>query len=233
MRNDLLKAVREEKFTLKELADAIGMSEAQLSRIENGKRLARVEELERLAQELGVSASIFLDDSGYTPAHISNGTASGKGSRAGAILITGAAIMGEVCARRWFEEGAAFCGFGEIVEAPAVPGRHHPAMQFAYKVSGDSMAGREIKNEDFVICVPYFEARDQIVTGDLVVIERKRGALREVSCREVSASGKRIEFASRPGRDREDGVVADLDLIEEGGERIELIGLVIGKYRPL
>jgi hypothetical protein len=95
------------------------------------------------------------------------------------------------------------------------------------------MAGRDINHDEYVICVSYFEVRDHVLPGDLVVIERRRDGLVEVSCRETALAPNRVEFHSRSGAASDAPVVADRELVEKDGGQIKIIGLVIGKYKPI
>jgi DNA-binding Xre family transcriptional regulator len=64
MRTALLKQVRESltpKLTLEQLSEDVNISVSQLSRFESGDRRPRVDELERIAERLGVDPWIFLD----------------------------------------------------------------------------------------------------------------------------------------------------------------------------
>jgi transcriptional regulator with XRE-family HTH domain len=232
MKNDLLRRIRASKFTLKELSQRIGISEGQLSKIETGKREARVEELEAMARELGVSPAIFFDDD---PNSSSSAFTAGANSETIQPFdhVVGVPVMGEACSKRWVEEGEGGAPAAPFATIPAVPGRHHPHGQFAFKVTGASMSGRDIHHDEYVICVSYFEARDNVLPGDIVIIERRRGGLVEVSCRETSVAQNRIEFHSRPNGQVEPPIVSDKDLVENEGQPLKIIGLVIGKYKPL
>lgn len=230
MKKDLLRALREAKFTLKELAARIGMSEAQLSRIETGKREPRVEELIKLAHELGVSPSIFFDDTNGSGLALQNGSDSETLQKYPSI--SGVPVMGEACSKRWVENDGVG-SFASFADVPAAPGRFDPRSQFAFKISGEAMSARDIHHDDYVICVPYFEHREHVSQGDLVVIERSRQGLVEVSCREAVPVGDRVEFHSRPLGQSEGPVVAGRDLVENDGAPIKIIGLVIGKFKPL
>ncbi len=55
---------KDNELTLKELGAAAGLSEAYLSRVENLKTAINIANLSRLAEALGVSVSVFFEDSG-------------------------------------------------------------------------------------------------------------------------------------------------------------------------
>lgn len=231
MKKDLLRSLREAKFTLKELAARIGMSESQLSKIETGKREARVEELVAMARELGVSPSVFFDDSNGSGSAFTAGNNSETIQQFGSV--SGVPVMGEAVAKRWVEDDEAGASAVQFADVPAVPGRFDPRSQFAFKINGSAMSARDIHHDEYVICVPYWEAREQVRNGDLVVIERRREGLVEVSCREAIVAGQRIEFYSRSADNHDGPVTADRELNESGNFPIKIIGLVVGKYKPI
>lgn len=230
MKTTLLKQLRSAKFTLKEFAARIGISESQISNIENGKREPRVHELEKMAAELGVSPSIFLDDPNGSGLAFTSGYVSETIRPFGDV--SGVPVMGECYSRRWIEEEAASRD-GRFEEVPVAPGRFDPRSQFAFKIGDESMTARGINSGEYVICVPYFDARETEISGDIVVIERRRSELVEISCREIVKVNGRIEFYSRPEGHKEAPVVTNQEFVEENGEPVKLLGLVIGKYQPL
>ena len=61
---DVIKKLREESgVTAKDLAQKIGLSASQMSRLESGQRRINSEVLTRIAKALGVAPSRLIDDS--------------------------------------------------------------------------------------------------------------------------------------------------------------------------
>lgn len=93
--------------------------------------------------------------------------------------------------------------------------------QMAYELGAGSHDG-EFRAGDFVFTVPFNNYRARPLADDLVVIERKRGELRNFSLQLIVLTKKG----------------AELQPVLEGGERAEraapnqIVGLVIGSYRP-
>jgi len=120
---------------------------------------------------------------------------------------------------------------------PFVPdARFRGLGQFAVRVQGHSI-NREIPDGYFAVCVPYSQARPSIQDGDLVVVERIRGNLRESTIKRVRRRGhawllhpestdpryqEPIALASDLGRERDSPDVT-----------VKITGLVIWKCAPV
>ena len=119
---------------------------------------------------------------------------------------------------------------------PCIPGKWSDLDQFSYRVAGPSMNQRRIFDGDYVICVPYFDARMAIATGDIVVVERRRGGTTERTVKEIVVQNGSFELwprSSDPKFQRPIVVPDKRDLTEEDGTIIEIVGLVVGLYSPL
>ena len=148
--------------------------------------------------------------------------------------ITHAKLMGEVAAGRWFEQSEFFDEQPPLI--PTVPGKYPALTQFAFKVVGQSMDMKRIQNGDFVICVPYFEARAEIVDGDICVIERRNGHLIERTCKEIKTINGGFQLwprSSSPQYQTPIFVPNRRSPEAEDGTTIEIIGLVIGRFAPI
>ena len=81
-----IKALRKDRaLSLAELARTMGVSEATLSRVENGQSLVSAHHLDQLSQTLGVDITAFFEDSGKS---ISNGIRSICRKGEGVTLFT-------------------------------------------------------------------------------------------------------------------------------------------------
>lgn len=144
---------------------------------------------------------------------------------------TSVRVRGETAAGLWFEHDDLINEEPEPI--PVIPGRYSNLVQFAYRVSGPSMNKKRIHHGDYVICVPYFEARMQPETGDIVVVERRRGHLIERSCKELQVIGDGYELWPRSTDARFQDPIRiknRKDNSADDGTEIEIVGLVIAVH---
>lgn len=139
-------------------------------------------------------------------------------------------ICGEVATGVWFEVES-FEDDRRLV--PVVPGRWSKVKQRAWRVRGFSMEEAGIGEGDFAITVDYWETRNALQDGDIVVIERVRdGGLRERSIREVRVMPATVEFWSR-SRDIRYQEPVTINRGEERNGQTDILGLVIGIFRSI
>ncbi len=69
--------------------------------------------------------------------------------------------------------------------------------QIAYKITGNSVDKLGILNGDIVLAIDYDELKLQPKTGDIVIVERKRGGLIERTCKQIEIKPDRWEFWPR------------------------------------
>lgn len=207
-----------------ELARLAGCKPVEIWRLRkgpqaNGRKMTE-KWASRLAPLLKVSPSELLFDKIDTEIEITQ--------------IIHATLMGEVAAGRWFEQSDFADEDPPLI--PIVPGKYPALTQFAFKVVGQSMDLKRIQNGDFVICVPYFEARTEIVDGDICVIERRNGHLIERTCKEIKTVNGGFQLWPRSSNPQYQTpiFVPNRRLPEaEDGTTIEIIGLVIGRFAPI
>lgn len=142
-------------------------------------------------------------------------------------------VRGETAAGKWLE----FDDLDAERYPPisAVAGRYPVEEQFVFRVSGPSMDKSRIFDGDFVICVPYWHARTAPTSGDLVVVERRRGTVYERTLKELQVDGNVYELWPRstdPRFQQPIRVPKNHDLTEDDGTTIEIVGLVIATYVP-
>lgn len=119
---------------------------------------------------------------------------------------------------------------------PAIPGRYPHEAQFAYKVVGPSVERLGIRDGDFVICVPLELARSIPLNGDVVVVERHRDGVVELSCKEVQRTPSAIELWPRSNDARfQEPLRLPLgdSMADDGLTTYKIAGLVIGRYTPM
>lgn len=215
------------------LAKAIGKDRAQVTRIINGTRPVRLKELSAIVKYLGreippeILTEVGLDVLAYNAGSIELEVR----SDATVSTLKLAPVRGEVAAGRWIEAE----DIGQDDSAMTIPYAAHSfganVEQFAYTVRGPSMnaARRPILDGDQVICVPYWTARTRITNGDVVVVERTRGQLKERTCKEVVSARGGFDLwpRSTDPRHQEPLHVGSTGESERDDETVELVGLVV------
>lgn len=141
-------------------------------------------------------------------------------------------VRGQVAAGLWFEDGE--WDTPKYPEVPVVPSRYRNVPQIAYKVVGDSMDERGFVDGSYVITVPYWQVRTQIQDGDAVVVERRDGSRveRTIKIVVIGPGEYRLEARSTNPRWADTAIVIPRDRPEANDNSVEIIGLVIGSYKP-
>lgn len=141
-----------------------------------------------------------------------------------------APVVGTVAAGLWFSLDAPPQIESEPV--PYVPCRYPDLEQTAYKVSGSSMDKRRIEDGDFVIAVPYWEARMSPVAGDIAVIQRERdGGLVEMTIKEVEITKDSVRLIPRSTDPSfQDVVTIPRTRSPDDYGLVSIVGLVVGKF---
>lgn len=219
----MLREVRKARHvTLEQLSEAVAISVSQLSRFESGHRKPRLEEAERIARVLKIDLSEL--SKGARP---SRATQPSKKSE-----IKSAAVIGVVQAGVWtefenFEDDSVGHDF-----VPAISGNWSHLPQVAYKVRGESMDTARICDGDYVVAVPYFDARAEITNGDIVVVERTRNSATERTVKIIDVSGSKIILrpSSSDSRFKPFHLVKNTGLHDGEGSEVRIVGLVIGRW---
>lgn len=142
-------------------------------------------------------------------------------------------MRGIAAASVWFEYDDAF-GYG-LDPIPVVATKYLNAEQFAYKIAGPSMDRERIFDGDYVVCIPYWVARSAPQTDDIVIVERRRGQTVERTCKQIVVNDGGYELWPRSTDPKYQSpiVIPDRrDPLCEDGLEIEIVGLVIGQFRP-
>jgi len=150
------------------------------------------------------------------------------------LTPTGAVpVVGEAAAGRWLERDDAYQEDQPLIAG--VVGRYPGLKQFSYKISGKSMDLKRIHHGDFVVCVPYFDARTHISTGDIVVVERHQGQLTERTVKEIIVNKTHYELwpRSTDKNYQKPLKINKKDSMSEDGTTVEIVGLVIGVYAQI
>lgn len=226
-----LKWAREQKGykTASSAAGAMDVPYGTYSGHENGSRGIKSEEIERYAKFFKVDpAWLQFGEKPQSNKQLSQNIASP------AIDTKNVSVIGAAQAGIWTE----FENFEDESlndhKVPIVPGKWSHLSQFAYNVRGVSMDLDRICDGDYVICVPYFDARSDITEGDRVVIERSRNSAIERSVKQVEIHGKEIFFCPRSSDARFQAIKVKVNrhMREADDTEVRLVGLVIGRWSP-
>lgn len=215
----------------REAAKRFGWNENTYKSRENGLRGTPPDEVRMYARAFGVSY-VWLATGEGSP--INKGEPRIESDNSGLYEIATVPVRGETAAGRWLEFDA--MEHERFPPIPAVPTKFKNAEQFAFRVSGPSMDKLRILDGDYVICVEYWIARAAIEPGDIVVVERHRGHVMERTCKQVEVKPNKFELWPRSNDPRfQTPIVIDrTDAMEESdGSRVEIVGLVVGRYSPL
>lgn len=209
------------------LSRALGIDHAQVSRMLRGKRRLKHWEIAKVAEYLEEPAP---DIRGAPAFHKKKET----GSLAYVtVTVSNVPVRGECAGGRWLEYEL---GDNDFETVPVVPTKYPQLEQFAFRVRGNSMDRAKIIDGDYVVCVPYFEARANLTHGDIVVVERRRGGLYERTCKrlEVRPDGSTaLVSQSNDPKSADPLLELQANSHADDGVEIEVVGLVIGRYSPL
>jgi SOS-response transcriptional repressor LexA len=106
--------------------------------------------------------------------------------------VQGLIVTGQVAAGRWLEAYAP----DEPVGESAIPfdPRYPVDWQYAFLVRGTSI-NRVASDGDFLICLDIARSREPARDGDIVVIERHRQGLHEVSARRITRTESHTQLS--------------------------------------
>jgi len=195
------------------LAAHLGIAHPQISRLLQGQRALRVDELPKIAEYL----EIPLPDIDLAPAPVG---------------LVPAAIAGKVEAGSFREVDEFSQAEIEYVMVPQDE-RFPQARQIAFDVAGDSMNDlkpRPIFPGDRVIGVAYEDVAHELPLRDgmVVVVQRERdgGHFREWSVKQIELYADKTVFAPRSTSQRHKPIVIDKDFEADNGETVEVIVIV-------
>lgn len=216
-----LKAARlASGLSMPKLAMLAGTSAQQVDRLERGDRKLTKEWAERLAPHIGVTAQDLLFPSFAPP----------RAKEPVLVATPPVPFRGVAAAGIWMEHDDLA---QEAPTLPSIPG-YSPAIQFAVRIAGPSMDRKGINHGDYLLCVNYFDARGELTSGDVVIVERRRGGTVERTCKELVVLNGRFELWPRSSDPRfQDPIVVPdrRSPIAEDGTEVEVIGLVKASHR--
>lgn len=210
----LALALKERGMTITDLAKVLGTSRQNVSRWAAGKIGIKPDVARKIAQILTVSAESLVMgqpednlDVIKRPRYVH--------------------LRGTIAAGVWLEHDEA----PQLTEAvPIIGGRWGSLEQFGYRVRGNSVDKLRIFDGDYVICVPYFDARRWPVQDDVVVVERRRGVTIERTVKQLALTADGCELWPRstdPKFQEPIPIKRTGEGEEPDGTTVEIIGLVI------
>lgn len=151
-----------------------------------------------------------------------------------------ARVVGEIGGGAWYE--GSFSDFQspdlppdfDKYEPVSVRDKLYPALvHFALKVVGPSV-DKIVRDGDFAICVPYFEAREAMRDNDVVAVERTKAGLHQGTIKRLRRVGKTWELHPESTDERFKTPIrlsdsGDRDRDDESVE-VRIVGLVVGQY---
>jgi transcriptional regulator with XRE-family HTH domain len=173
-----LRAARE--LTQARLAELAGTSQPQIRRLENGERTITREWAERLAPHLGISPSelLFPDEhkGKLDTSHIKPVSRSGFADNI--VKVTSAenktlSVKGDVAAGLWMEADLFDSEKAENSSLAGGDARYSLDYQYLLRIRGESL-NKIAQDGDLILCLDYGQAGIDLVSGDLVVVERFR-----------------------------------------------------------
>jgi hypothetical protein len=191
------------------LARALGINPSQITKMMDGKRRIQNDEIPIIAA--------YIEE----PA---------PGSTAPAIDY-GLPIVAEAAADLWFK--------ADSFDGRAISGKHPKIPPVPEFIAIPQFAVKMTRNGVYAICVHYWQARQAATSGDLVLVERKQGALVEASIRRLYWFPEKRVWRLIPdiGDDTQEeinlgGQVSDITT-EIDDFKVKIIGRVIAEYHPL
>lgn len=221
-RERLRAALEEKGFNMKSASLKAGLNAAAVQQIVTNGKDARAGTLQQLAEAHGLSLDAIL----------LNRPAGGQPQLSSSDVRL-AAVVGTVGAGLWFSLDSP--PHLESEPVPYVPCRYPDLEQTAYKVVGPSMNRRKIEDGDFVIAVPYWDARIAPVAGDVAIVERSRdGGLVEWTIKEIEVTREAVRLIPRSDDpDYQEALVIPRTTRADMYDAVRIVALVVGKFSPV
>jgi SOS-response transcriptional repressor LexA len=221
-RKRLEQLIDESGLDMKAVSIKAGLNASYVRDALRRGRGGKIENLQKIAAALGVSFNYLLtgrdipDQKNVVPV---------QGS------VQPVPVRGQTAAGRWMEFDETSLTYADI---PAVK-TELGGQQFAFQVVGPSMDKRRIHDGDYVICVSFWGHVREPRTGDIVVVERKRGPTFERTVKELVVKPGQIELWPRSTDPRFQAplVVSADEWTESDGTVVEMVGLVVAIHVPV
>ncbi len=201
-------------LTQQALAEMVGTSQSQITKLENGERKLSKEWAERLAPHLEVRPEQLMFEREATQQ----------------LEVAGLQVMGIIKAGDWRDISI----LGEDTEPETIQvardARFPHARQYALKVEGDSM-NEVFPDGIYVTVVNFADTGYSLKTGMFVHVERTMaGTLVETTLKEVNVLGPK-KIALRPRSSNP--VHKEFILNGDEATEIHVRGVVTGKWEPV
>lgn len=219
---DRLKQSRAKRYaTAAEAARALSLSAPTVRSHENGGRKLKWDWAVRYAAAYRVDPEWIM--SGKRKPNPEAGVTS-------PIVTEPVHVYGVVAAGLWLEDGD--WQISKFDPVPVVPMKYRGVEQTAWKVLGPSMDLAGILDGGYVVTVPYWEVRIAVQDNDLVVVERRDGSKIERTVKQAVIGPNRVELWPRSSSsDYQTPILIPRDHKHDGSQ-VEIVGLVVGFYRP-
>lgn len=199
-------------MTLEELADAVGLSTSQVSRIETGDREPRLVDLERMAVALKRPLPELLSDTFLSSAEMTT------------VPKVGIVQAGE------FREVIEYDDEDKEYIYEKADAEFPDARQMVFEHQGDSMnaASPPILPGYLLVCVDFDDTGLPLMEGMIVVVERvkKGGLTREWSVKQVELFDDRVEFHPRSTKASHKPIVVPYDGDPADGSTVKVLALL-------
>ncbi|WP_407529396.1 LexA family protein [Methylobacterium oryzisoli] len=235
-RERLRQALEQKGLTMKSASLGAGLNQAAVQQIVSEGKDPRASTLTKLAEAHDLSLDAIMLGEGQARIEMQRSAVLSFPTRArdrSPQAVRLAPVAGTVGAGIWFELDTPPQVESEPV--PYVPCRFPELEQTAYKVVGPSMNKRRIHDGDFVIAVPYWDARVALQDNDIVVVQRHDdGGKVEWTVKEVSVKRDEIHLIPRSTDPaHQEPVVIPRSYQPDDYRKVEIVGLVVGKFSPL
>lgn len=217
-RENLLKIMRNKGFDMKGLCLRAGLDPSTISKMIKRKSVPQITTMTAIAKALDVSLDEIM-----------------SGVAAADLPVRRVPIYGQVAAGLWVEDGV--WDEPRYEDVSIVTGKYANLEQKGYKVVGDSMDKEGIADGSYVITVLYWQVRDRIQDGDVVVVERGDGKRIERTVKVVSIMPNEYRLEPRSSNPHWNDAYISIPRESAGKPheandmRIEIVGLVIGMYK--
>lgn len=216
LQSRLRAIIQERGLDMKTLSKMAGLGETAVRDILERRPDPKISTVAAIAKALGVSLDELAGD------NLSEG-----------VSVTLAKPSGEVAAGLWLAQDNNI-DEGSFEDIPAMPGRYPELEQRAYRVRGSSMDLADIPSGSYVVAVEYWKVRPSPMSGDIVVVERRRAGEVERTCKEVVVKRGAYELWPRSSDPQfQEPFIIPRNANPPTDIEIEIVGLVIGVFKPL
>ena len=206
--NRIKEVRRAHKLTQAALGELLGTTGPTIQRLENDKRGVSIKWLDKIAVTLNVPVEELL-------------------RKPAPNYSEGMPVKGQVQAGIWRESES--WDEDRYPPLPIGPDPRYSALeQYALRVAGSSM-NKVFVDGQYVVCVRWADVGRDLRTGDIVVVERRRGGLTENTLKRAKISKGKVELVPESTDPKWQSPIT-MDLTGDTEDDALITGLVIGRY---